>query len=56
MMAGFYATTGIGRFTGAVTGISVWMFGELTATVIMSTMLTSLALIILLWGLKGKRF
>ena len=56
MMAGFYATTGIGRVTGAVIGMSVWKFGELTATVLMSTILTTLALVILLWGLKGKRF
>jgi predicted MFS family arabinose efflux permease len=56
MMAGFYATTGIGRVIGAVTGMSVWMFGELTATVLMSTILTMLALVTLLWGLKGKRF
>ncbi|MBW1837196.1 MAG: MFS transporter [Deltaproteobacteria bacterium] len=56
MMAGFYATTGIGRVIGAVTGMSVWMFGKLTATVLMSTILTMLALAVLLWGLKGKRF
>ena len=56
MIAGLYATAGIGRVIGAVTGMSVWMFGELTATVLMSTILTTLALTILLWGLRGKRF
>ena len=55
MISGLYATAGIGRVIGAVTGMSLWMFGELTATVLMSTTLTMLALAILLWGLKGKR-
>jgi predicted MFS family arabinose efflux permease len=56
MIAGLYATAGIGRVIGAVTGMSLWMFGELTATVLMSTILTMLALSILHWGLRGKRF
>ena len=56
MIAGLYATTGIGRVIGAVTGMSLWMFGNLAATVLMSTILTMLALALLLWGLRGKRF
>jgi hypothetical protein len=55
MLAVLYASSGIGRVVGAVTGMSLWMFGKLEATVLISTILTLLALAILLWGLRGRQ-
>ena len=53
MMAGFLASAGLGRMTGAFIGGPVWGMGGIHATGIVSAIITGLALVFLLWGLKG---
>ena len=53
MMAGFFAFAGLGRVVGALIGGPVWMMGGIHATGIVSAAITGLALIFLMWGLKG---
>lgn len=53
MMAGFYAASGIGRFIGVLIGMPVWLLGGMFSTGLVSTGITGLGLISLLWGLRG---
>jgi len=53
MMAGFYATAGLGRMTGVLAGGYLWKMGGIQAVSWTSALLTCLGLASLLWGLKG---
>ena len=53
MMAGFLATCGLGRVTGALIGGPVWLAGGIKATGAASAVLSLLGLAALLWGLHG---
>ena len=53
MMAGFYATAGIGRMVGVLAGGLLWKLGSITAVSWGAGILTLLALTSLLWGLSG---
>ena len=53
MMAGFYATAGIGRMIGVLLGGSLWQLGGLKAVAWTALVLTGLGLLSLLWGLHG---
>lgn len=53
MMAGFYATAGIGRMIGVLLGGSLWQLGGLKAVAWTALALTGLGLLSLLWGLQG---
>jgi len=53
MMAGFYATAGVGRMIGVVVGGLLWELGGITAVAWSSATLTCLGLLSLLWGLHG---
>ena len=55
MMAGFYATSGIGRMIGVFTGIALWKAGGITWVAWTAACLTALGLLSLLWGLHGWR-
>ncbi len=52
MMAGYYATAGIGRMVGVLAGGTLWKFGGINAVCWSSAMVTFLGLLSLLWGLK----
>lgn len=53
MMAGFYATAGVGRMIGVLIGGWLWNTGGITAVAISSTGLSGLGLLSLVWGLHG---
>jgi len=53
MMAGFYATSGVGRMLGVVLGGVAWQAGGIQAVSWGAAGLTGLGLVSLLWGLKG---
>jgi len=53
MLSAFYAAGGVGRVIGASMGGYTWKYFGLIGISIVSTFLTILALVILLWGLKG---
>lgn len=53
MMAGFYATSGIGRMIGVFTGVALWKMGGITWVAWTAACLTALGLLSLLWGLHG---
>ncbi len=53
MMAGCFATAGIGRVIGALIGGPIWLAGGILATSLVSASLSSLALVSLSWGLHG---
>lgn len=53
MMAGFFATAGIGRVLGALMGGAVWQAGGILATGCVSGVLTVLGMLCLMHGLKG---
>lgn len=53
MMAGFYATAGVGRMLGVLLGGFLWELGGITAVTRCSAGLTVLGLVSLLWGLHG---
>jgi DHA1 family inner membrane transport protein len=55
MMAGYFATAGIGRVIGALIGGPIWLAGGVAATGLVSSALSLLALGSLLWGLHGWR-
>ena len=55
MMAGVYASGGIGRILGALIGILVWQWGGIQATAIFSVLMSAASLMSLAWGLKKKR-
>jgi predicted MFS family arabinose efflux permease len=54
MMAGVLATAGIGRMIGALTGGVLWTWAGLWAVTAVSVAATLLALVSLLWGLRGR--
>ncbi len=53
MMAGFYATAGVGRMIGVILGGFLWGLGGITAVAWSSAGLTCLGLLSLVWGLHG---
>ncbi len=53
MMAGFHASAGLGRVVGALIGGPVWITGGIYTTGIVSGVMTGLALIVLMWGIRG---
>ena len=53
MMAGFFAAAGLGRIIGALIGGPIWLAGGIAATGTVSAAISVLALVSLLWGLKG---
>ncbi|MCP3890460.1 MAG: MFS transporter [Desulfobulbaceae bacterium] len=53
MMAGFYATSGVGRMLGVLIGSYVWELGGIKAVSWGAAGLSTLGLVSLLWGLKG---
>ncbi|NNK95575.1 MAG: MFS transporter, partial [Desulfobacterales bacterium] len=55
MMAGFYATAGVGRMIGVLIGAFLWQIGGITAVAWTSAGMTLLGLMSLLWGLHGWR-
>jgi len=55
MMAGFYATSGIGRMIGVLVGAVLWKAGGITAVAWTAAGLTGIGLFSLLWGLHGWR-
>jgi predicted MFS family arabinose efflux permease len=55
MMAGFYATAGIGRLIGVVAGGMLWQAGGITTICVVSAFFTLLALFSILFGLRGWR-
>jgi len=53
MMAGFYATAGLGRMVGVLLGGGLWQHGGIIGVAFSAAGLTALALLSLLWGLHG---
>lgn len=53
MMAGFYATSGIGRMIGVVVGGFLWQLGGIAAVSWTAAGLTGIGLLSLVWGLHG---
>jgi predicted MFS family arabinose efflux permease len=53
MMASYLASAGFGRVVGALIGGPVWLAGGIYATALVSAVITGLALISLVWGLRG---
>ena len=53
MMASFFASAGVGRVVGALIGGPIWLAGGIYATALVSAAISSLALISLVWGLRG---
>lgn len=53
IMAGFYATAGVGRMIGVLVGGWLWHIGGITAVAWTSTGLTGIGLLSLFWGLHG---
>ena len=55
MMAGFYATAGVGRMLGVVLGGLLWQAGGIRAVCWSAAALTLLGLLSVIWGLHGWR-
>jgi predicted MFS family arabinose efflux permease len=53
MMAGYLATGGVGRVVGALIGGPIWLAGGIYATALVSAAISGLALVSLIWGLRG---
>ncbi len=53
MMAGFYASAGVGRMIGVLLGASLWQFGGIRAVAWSAAAFTAIGLLSLLWGLHG---
>jgi predicted MFS family arabinose efflux permease len=53
MMAGFYASSGVGRMIGVLIGAILWQAGGITAVAWTAASLSGLGLISFLWGLHG---
>jgi len=53
MMAGFYATGGLGRMIGVLLGGGLWQVGGIAAVAWSSAFFTGIGLLSLLWGLHG---
>jgi DHA1 family inner membrane transport protein len=55
MMSSSVAAISIGRMVGALVGGPVWLAGGMLATGIVSAAVSGLALVLLVWGLRGWR-
>jgi DHA1 family inner membrane transport protein len=55
MMSGLLAAAGFGRIVGALIGGPVWLAGGILVTGLVSATISGLALVSLVWGLKGWR-
>jgi DHA1 family inner membrane transport protein len=55
MMSSSVAAISIGRMMGALVGGPVWLAGGMLATGIVSAAVSGLALVLLVWGLRGWR-
>ena len=53
MMASYLASGGLGRVVGALIGGPIWLAGGIYATALVSAAISGLALISLIWGLRG---
>ncbi len=53
MMAGYYATAGIGRMAGVLIAGFLWSWGGIAGVAAASAGLTFLGLLAVLWGLRG---
>jgi predicted MFS family arabinose efflux permease len=53
MMAGFYATAGVGRMLGVLVGGWLWQLNGITMVSWTAAGLTGIGLISLVWGLHG---
>jgi predicted MFS family arabinose efflux permease len=53
MMASYLAMGGVGRVVGALIGGPIWLAGGIFATALVSTAISGLALVSLIWGLRG---
>lgn len=53
MMAGFYASAGVGRMIGVLLGGWLWQLGGITVVAWTSAAFTAIGLLSLLWGLHG---
>ena len=53
MMASYLASAGVGRVVGALIGGPVWLTGGIYATALVSAAISGLALVSLVWGLRG---
>ena len=53
MMSGYFAAAGMGRVAGALIGGPVWFIGGMPATAMVSAGINTLALVSLVWGLRG---
>jgi predicted MFS family arabinose efflux permease len=53
MMSFFLAAAGPGRVIGVFIGGSVWIFGGILATGMVSAVFTGLAMMSMIWGLRG---
>lgn len=53
MMASYLASAGIGRVVGALIGGPIWLAGGIFATALVSAAISGLALVSLVWGLRG---
>ena len=55
MMSSTLAASSVGRMVGALMGGAVWLAGGLAATGLVSAAISGLALVWLVWGLRGWR-
>ena len=53
MMASYLASGGLGRVVGALIGGPIWLAGGIYATALVSAAISGLALVSLIWGLRG---
>jgi predicted MFS family arabinose efflux permease len=53
MMAGYYATAGVGRMAGVLCAGFLWSWGGITGVAAASAGFTFLGLLAVLWGLRG---
>ena len=53
MLAGFYATSGVGRMIGVLVGVSLWQLAGVRGVAWFAAFFTVLGLFSLLWGLSG---
>lgn len=53
MMAGFFATSGVGRMIGVLAGATLWQIGGIAAVAWTAAAFTMLGLLSLCWGLYG---
>lgn len=53
MMASYLASAGAGRVMGALIGGPIWLAGGISATALVSAAVSGLALVSLIWGLRG---